>query len=250
MYLIYMDSSGSPLMKEKENYVLSAIIVNEAKWTYIDNMVTDIKIKHFPDIEPNKIEIHAKDMVNRENNFKSMPQTQVFDIFTDVYNLIGDPHSNLKIISVLIQKDKIYPTKTKSFDIEGWGHRLIIERIEKYLEKINKGNETDQYGIIIEDTVSRKYDEKTRNKVHSIMADGTLYSKINYLIEDPLFTDSKWRNLSQLVDCVAYCVRREFMSSQTAAKKQIWDNYFKTISTNFDSNGKQYIGYGLKIFPR
>ncbi len=250
MYLIYMDSSGSPLMKEKENYVISAIIVNEAKWTYIDNMVTDIKIKHFPDIEPNKIEIHAKDMVNRDNNFKSLPQTQVFDIFTDVYNLIGDPDSNLKIISVLIQKDKIYSTKTKSFDIEGWGHRLIIERIEKYLEKINKGNETDQYGIIIEDTVSRKYDEKTRNKVHAIMADGTLYSKINYLIEDPLFTDSKWRNLSQLVDCVAYCVRREFMSNQTAAKKQIWDNYFKTISTNFDSNGKQYIGYGLKIFPR
>ncbi len=245
-----MDSSGSPLMKEKENYVISAIIVNEAKWTYIDNMVTDIKIKHFPDIEPNKIEIHAKDMVNRDNNFKSLPQTQVFDIFTDVYNLIGDPDSNLKIISVLIQKDKIYSTKTKSFDIEGWGHRLIIERIEKYLEKINKGNETDQYGIIIEDTVSRKYDEKTRNKVHAIMADGTLYSKINYLIEDPLFTDSKWRNLSQLVDCVAYCVRREFMSNQTAAKKQIWDNYFKTISTNFDSNGKQYIGYGLKIFPR
>ena len=82
------------------------------------------------------------------------------------------------------------------------------------------------------------------------MADGTPYSKINYLIEDPLFTDSKWRNLSQLVDCVAYCVRREFMYNQAPAKKQIWDNYFKIISTNFDSYNGQYTGYGLKIFPR
>ena len=250
MYLIYMDSSGSPLMKEKENYVLSGIIVNETNWTYIDNKVTDIKIKHFPNMEPDKIEIHAKDMVNRDNNFKSLTYAQIFDVFTDVYNLLGDINSNLKIISVLIQKDRIYPTKSKYFDTEEWGHRLIIERIEKYLEKINKSSSTDQYGVIIEDTVSPKYDERTRNKVHNIMADGTLYSKINYLIEDPLFTDSKWRNLSQLVDCVAYCVRREFMYNQAPAKKQIWDNYFKIISANFDSNNGNYNGYGLKIFPR
>jgi len=66
MYLIYIDSSGTPSIKDVEDYVLSAIIVNENDWTYIDNMVTDIKIKHFPNIEPSKIEIHAKDMVNKK----------------------------------------------------------------------------------------------------------------------------------------------------------------------------------------
>jgi len=249
MYLIYMDSSGSPLMKEKENYALSGIIVNETNWTYIDNKVNEIKIKHFPKMEPDKVEIHAKDMVNRDNVFKNLTYSQIFDIFTDVYNLIGDPDSNLKIISILIQKDKLDHTKKKPFDVEEWGHRLIIERIEKYLEKINKSSSIDQFGLIIEDTVSPKYDERTRNKVHAIMAYGTLYSKINYLIEDPLFTDSKWRNLSQLVDCVAYCVRREFMDKQAPAKKKIWNNYFNTISINFDSNGRSYYGYGLKKFP-
>ena len=176
--------------------------------------------------------------------------------------MLSDINSNLRIISVLIQQDRIYSTKRKSFDTEESGHRLIIERIEKYLEKINKSSNTDQYGIIIEDTVSwlctifcvninpPVNDERTRNKVHKIMADETLYSKINYLIEDPLFTDSKWRNLSQLVDCVAYCVRREFMHNQAPAKKQIWDNYFKIISANFDSDNGNYTGYGLKIFPR
>jgi|GEM_PF-2390440 len=108
----------------------------------------------------------------------------------------------------------------KQFDIEEWGHRLIIERIEKYLEKVNKNNKTDQYGLMIEDTVSPKNDEMIRNKVHIIMADGTMYSKINYLIEDPLFTVSKWRNLSQLVDCVAYCIRRKFKCNQSLDKKR------------------------------
>ena len=52
MYLLYLDSSGSPLFKEKENYVLSALIINESDWTYIDNKVTEIKIEHFPNIDP------------------------------------------------------------------------------------------------------------------------------------------------------------------------------------------------------
>jgi len=249
MYLIYIDSSGTPLMKEDENYVLSAIIVNENDWTYIDNMVTDIKIKHFPNIEPSKIEIHAKDMVNKDNYFKDLTYNQIFNIFTDIYRFIGDEKNYLTIISVIIKKDKIYPHKKKQFDIEEWGHRLIIERIEKYLEKVNKNNKTDQYGLMIEDTVSPKNDEMIRNKVHIIMADGTMYSKINYLIEDPLFTDSKWRNLSQLVDCVAYCIRRKFKSNQSLDKKMRWDNYFEIISTKFDSKNGNYLGYGLKIFP-
>ncbi len=36
------------------------------------------------------------------------------------------------------------------------------------------------------------------------LVEGTIYSKLDYLIEYPLFTDSKWRNLSQIVDCVAF----------------------------------------------
>ena len=83
-----------------------------------------------------------------------------------------------------------------------------------------------------------------------MLIDGTLYSTLDYLIEDPFFTDSKWRNLSQLVDCVAYCVRRKYMVKQSPQKKNVWDRQFEIISNRFDKSVTgSYDGYGIKIFP-
>ncbi len=77
MYLIYLDSSGSPLIKESEDYVLSAIIVNESDWTMVDNKVKSIKLKHFPNIPDSKVEFHAKDMENNTGIYRNMPHNQI-----------------------------------------------------------------------------------------------------------------------------------------------------------------------------
>jgi len=58
-----------------------------------------------------------------------------------------------------------------------------------------------QYGIMIMDSEGITKDQKLRKQLVAILRHGTPYSQLNYLIEDPLFTDSKWRNLSQLLAC-------------------------------------------------
>jgi hypothetical protein len=79
---------------------------------------------------------------------------------------------------------------------------------------------------------------------------GTLYCKLEWLIEDPLFTDSKWRNLSQIADCVAYSVRRNLRKGAPKTfKDPYWTGYYNQIQTKFDAPNGSYIGYGLKIFP-
>ena len=78
---------------------------------------------------------------------------------------------------------------------------------------------------------------------------GTKYSQLGYIIEDPLFTDSKWRNLSQLVDCVAYGIRKKHRTNTASFHITHWDKFYTLIEKKFDNLDGSYINYGLKIFP-
>lgn len=254
MYLIYLDSSGSPLIKEPEDYVLSAIIVNESNWTMVDNKVKSIKLTHFPNIPDSKVEFHAKDMENNTGIYKNMTHNQILNIFDSIYGLFASqqyPDFPASLISIVVQKGNL---RKRDLDLEVWAHRLIYERLNKFINKKNQlaisNGKYVEYGLMIEDTEGTKKDENLRNKLRRMLIEGTLYSTLDYLIEDPFFTDSKWRNLSQLVDCVAYCVRREYKLNQTQEKKKVWDRYFKIISNRFDKTvSGSYNGYGIKIFP-
>jgi hypothetical protein len=68
-------------------------------------------------------------------------------------------------------------------------------------------------------------------------------------LEDPLFTDSKWRNLSQIADCVAYCIRRHYRINKNHFDNAYWEPYFKKIEPVFDAPFGSYVGFGIKIFP-
>ena len=62
MFIVYVDSSGRPY-NDPEDFILASISTNEEDWQYIDNLVKQIKIEHFPFMPDKEIEIHAKDMV-------------------------------------------------------------------------------------------------------------------------------------------------------------------------------------------
>ena len=55
----YADASGSPISirKDKENYVLSAVIINERNWQIINNDIKKIKIKYLPQLSDEDIEL-------------------------------------------------------------------------------------------------------------------------------------------------------------------------------------------------
>ena len=101
---------------------------------------------------------------------------------------------------------------------------------------------------MIMDTEGHKKDQKLRNKLSGMLFDGTRYSELDYLIEDPLFTDSKWRNLSQVVDCVAYCIRKHYRENTSSIHTTKWLEYFSKIEKKFHNKNGYYLRYGLKIF--
>ena len=249
VFLAYVDSSGRPNFEDKENYVVASMITNEASWQSIDNSIKQIKLKHFPGLPDSEIEIHAKDMVNRHGLFQKLSFDQIYSVFDDVFEYISSESSQISIIAVVIDKTKL----AKDKDIETWAYRLLLECVNKHLERENHelilAQYPQQFGIMIFDTEDPVKDQKLRRKLYGMLRQGTMYNMLNFLIEDPLFTDSKWRNLSQLVDCIAYCVRKRYRSNTPSLHTEHWETYFNKIEKKLDSPFGSYFGYGLKIFP-
>jgi hypothetical protein len=249
MYLSYLDSSARPDYNDPENFVVSSITVNEHQWYSVRGKIEDVKKKHFPHLSPENVEFHAKDMINRTGIYRKLAWAQIYEILDDLFQIISDPDTKISIIASLIVKSKL----RKQIDLEEWGHRFVFERLNSYLNEQNEflasAGMPHEYGIMIMDTEGHKKDQKLRDKLSDMLNNGTFYSKLEYLIEDPLFTDSKWRNLSQITDCVCYCIRKHFRNNSNNLHKQNWDKYFKLIEPKFHHKDGNYHGYGLKIFP-
>lgn len=250
MFLAYLDSSGGSTFSDPENYVLSAVITNEINWQYIENGLKAIKLSRFPNLPDVDVEFHAKDMMKHEGIYQGLSWTDTYSILNDIFDFISDDGTELSLISVLIDKTKLRKDK----DIEKWAFRLVFERLHRFIEKQNAkiilAQGSPQYGIMICDSYGLKADQRLRQKLYGLLQNGTYYCNLDYLIEDPLFTDSKWRNLSQIADCVAYCIRRQFRSSKNPLRDAYWGSYYKKVTKKFDANANgNYVGYGLKIFP-
>ncbi len=258
MYLIYVDESGKPNLQDSEDYVLGSLIINENRWVTIDNQVRTLKNHFFPTVDDSKIELHASEIVNHEKLFQNLTNAQIFDLLEACYNLISN--IDCCLIASVIRKDNIYQYIRNRPDIndwiERWGHRVLFERICLYLDKVNKENVSKaipiDYGILLIDSVNIRYDQLLRKKILELFKKGTYYIQNKYLIEDPLFISSQYRNLTQLVDLVSFIVRRRYRNnSSDSFFNQKYLKYFSLIENKFDTDENGTIeGCGVKFFPR
>ncbi len=57
--------------------------------------------------------------------------------------------------------------------------------------------------------------------------------------------------MAQLVDCVAYCIRRNFRTKEMDEdERKTFNSFFEMIEPKILKNGKKVHSYGLKFFPR
>lgn len=253
MYLAYIDGSGRPEKncEPKESFVLASLVTHESQWTYIDNKVKEIKLKYFPRVGVEDFELHAKDMLNREGIFKGLTWNEIYSIFDDIFDFLVKDDTEICAIAAVIMKQRMYDGK----DIEKWAYRLLVERLNKFLDKNNmtaiRAGMGPQYGIMIVDSCGVNWDGKVRKKIVEILKQGTYYCQLKYLIEDPLFTDSKWRNLSQLTDCAAYAIRKHFRTPANPSFHDVnWEKYYQMLLKKADKDEMGKIeGCGIKVFP-
>ncbi len=142
-------------------------------------------------------------------------------------------------------------------DVESFSYKLLYERFNDYVSTQNRilidNDLSPQFGMLILDTEGEKKDLELRNKILFMLRSGTEYSNLEYVVEQPMFTDSKWRNLIQLSDCVAHCIRKKFKLPRPVESNlhtEHWDRYYEQILPKFHNINGTINGVGLKIFPQ
>ncbi|MDO8516705.1 MAG: DUF3800 domain-containing protein [Nanoarchaeota archaeon] len=248
MFLIYLDESGKPERTDSnENYVVAGIIANEENWNEIDEKVTNLRKKLFGQ-NWELYELHLAEIVHGKNLYKNMALQERINVINSIFDLISS--LNIRIVGVLIKKDKMYPGK----DIENWALRLLFERICWNLKDLNKNliaaGQKNQYGLMILDSINNDFDNKIRKKIKNFLLNGTQYQDNEFLIEDALFTCSHWRNLCQLADFVAYAINYHYKTnkfSNVSKHNSIENGYSKILSKIVLKNNS--LNWSLKIFP-
>lgn len=254
MFLSYIDESGKASRRHKSKlFVQAAFIINEDQWQFVDNEVNNLKTNFFPNLKPEDIELHAYEITSQKRVYRTLGQAKSLSLLEDIFDLIGTIDCTL--IGIVVDKTRCFAY----VDIDLWSHRLLFERLCKYLEKANSkrinAGLPPEYGLLLIDSVQTVFDNAVRRKYKRFFSHGTYYLQNSYLIEDPLFVNSYYRNMSQLVDNVAYCLRRHFESrSLPSSQRTVIDDVVKeglqSIKPRFDTcaSGK-IMGCGIKIFP-
>jgi hypothetical protein len=116
--------------------------------------------------------------------------------------------SYARLFAECIDKTHFDPARSAR-TIDEQAFEQVISRFEQYLANTSKDDSMDRrnFGLVVHDnnqTVARKHTELMRQFHHR----GTLWTKINRIIETPLFVDSQLTGMVQIADLCSYAVRR------------------------------------------
>lgn len=232
---------------------MSAFIVSEDQWQTVDNQVNSFKAKWFPKLSPETVELHGVDIAYGKKVFRSLGPAGTLQLLDEVYRLIAG--FDCTLVAVIVDKKRCWAGVSPFV----WAHRLLFERFCKFLEKKNTArvaqNLAPHYGLMMIDSISVRFDNKTRTLLREFFKTGTLYLTNEFLIDDMHFVESQYRNMSQITDLVAYCLgRTEFIKANptrtTTALDKTMMSAFNTLRPKFDTDQAGRVrGCGIKRFP-
>jgi hypothetical protein len=233
MYLIYLDESGTPPVTDLDAfYTLAGLVIHESNWKAIDNDVENIKAAY------KLMEIHIGKIWKRHR--KSPRSQYARNVVGEIYSLVA--RSDIVLMCVSIDKFREYQNNPSS-DVEFLAWELLIERLNICVDKLCKTNGRNEYGLIIMDERNQEKDTRIRNYLKVLRDRGTRFQNIDRIIEDPVFSPSHWRNLTQLADAIAFC-SKSYLKEDDFFSKQ-----FLTIQNKFDKDSKGRINNaGFKVW--
>jgi hypothetical protein len=250
-----MDESGKPNYNDAENeYVLAAITIHESEYKHIEDELSKVKRKYFPEMDPKDVEIHATDIISRKGLFSKMDVTTRSQLFKDVLGTLDEIDSVVNC--TIIRKNLL---KNHPDDVDNLAYKFLFERLCMTHTTLNKKlikNGTDpQFGILFMDSIQPKFDEKIKSRVRNMIIEGTEHIINDYIIEDVVFVDSRYRAMSQIADCIAFAIRRyhrmSFSGHVTESELSFYSECFKLIQPHIRKGPKRQIyGAGLKIYPQ
>lgn len=266
MYFAFIDESGNPDLKDRNNkfYVLAAVVMQEKGVNYLNTECDKVKQEIWDMIKTEKnleshlpeLEIHMDDINGRRNLYQCLKDDigKWYKVVNKVYTLISKLY--IKILVVIIVKEDFY-REYPSDDPSKWAFELLVERINRYVIKksSNENGYVEEYGLLVMDSVDLKADSRKRIQILEFMERGTGHGWEEYpenIIVSPFIVNSKLHNGVQIVDAVVYLIRwylrKIFKVNPSAFFHQYSEEFVKLIIEKFH----EYPNIGtntIKFFP-
>jgi hypothetical protein len=125
-----------------------------------------------------------------------------------------------RLFAECIDKLHFDPVRTgRSVDEQAF--EQIVSRFEQYVRSTDEPSRDKRYGLLVHDnnqTVARKHTAMMR-RFHQ---QGTLWTKVERLIETPLFVDSSLTRMVQIADLCAYALRRYLENQEADLFRQVF----------------------------
>lgn len=234
---MYVDDSGNPSAKDRASYYLiSGVILHESNVLEFELKTQEYKHDYFK--EYMNCEIHTHDIYKSRREFSDLTLSRKYQLLDSLYNFIN----GLPITVISVGIDKVKFSKRYSMEFiydDAW--TFLVERFDQFIDD-NRHNLDE--GIIIVDKSSKIPETEIWKIVRRLRKFGSNYRKINHLIEEPIFIDSKIREGIQIADATAYCSFRYLVG---AVK---FEPYWDIVRNKLRKGpGGTITGYGFKVFP-
>lgn len=236
MYLMYVDESGDPGMRNSPTryFTLTGLVLHELRWsTYLDELVgfrRDLKQRFGLRLRD---EIHAGHFITKPGALASIPKHQRLEIlrrFAD--QLAGMP--DFSVINVVVDKQG----KVGTYDVFERAWQVLIQRFENTLSHRNfpGPRNNDERGMLFPDRTDEKKLRRllrrmrTYNPVSNQAGFGPGYRnlQVRYVIEDANHRDSDTSYFIQAADLCAYLLYQHLAPSSYMRKKS-GQNYFTRL---------------------
>ena len=246
MYFLYVDGSGQTTIKRSRHdnglYILSGVIVHERDWKVVENNLTRLKEKIFPELDPKSWELHAHDIWNNHNFFADeklgLNLAKKQEIFSKILDLVCS--SEVTLINVIIFKDKMKDRYSTPQPMK-YSWTLLVERFEHFLKQ--QQSETNN-GLLFVDSSQKVPESEIKNIILKLVRDGSAQQQVEHVIEDPVFTQSHLRNLIQLADMIAYVIHRYFRHDPK------FKDWFEGLKPKMYQPSGRLHGFGIKKLPK
>ncbi len=234
MYLMYVDESGDPGMKNSPSryFILTGLVVHELnQQACLDQLIAfRRRIRDSFGLKLRQ-EIHAYDFVSRHpgelSTIKKNDRLSIIRFFARELSSMPD----LNIINVVVDKSE----RTEDYDPFDHAWTVLIQRFENTISYRNfsGARNSDDRGLILADRgedlkLTRLLRRMRRyNPIPNRLAVGSGYRNlvISKIIEDPIFKDSRDSYFIQACDLAAFLMK-QYIDPNTYMRKKAADRYW------------------------
>jgi len=145
----------------------------------------------------------AKKNFRQTDSYIHLTRNERRDFVRDVARCVGS-WGYARLFAECLDKLHFDPTK-HSYTVDEVAFDQLVSRFEQFLRIVTTNQQN--FGLLIHDnnqTVAKKHTEL----MQSFYRQGTLWTKVNHIIETPLFVDSTLTGMVQIADLCAYALRR------------------------------------------